>query len=97
MGVSTNRNHPETSEAGQKAKDDAVNADRSTAEVQAKVDEDQARGFRGVEVDPTPNENYTIAGVTSGAPTPETDDAAAETARKAQVTAANTAAGVAKR
>jgi hypothetical protein len=97
MAVSTNRNHPENSEQGQKAKDDAVAADTSTADVQKQVDEDQARGFRGVEVDPTPNEAYTIAGVTSGAPTPETDDGAAEVARKAQVTAANTAAGVAKR
>jgi hypothetical protein len=97
MAVSTNRNHPENTPSGQKAKDDAVEADKSTADVQKQVDEDQARGFRGVEVDPTPNENYTIAGVTSGAPTPETDDDAAETARKAQATAANTAAGVAKR
>jgi hypothetical protein len=97
MAVSTSKPHPENSPEGQKAKADAAAADKSTAEAQAKVDEDQARGFRGVEVDPTPNENYTIAGVTSGAPTPETDDNAAETARKAQVTAANTAAGVAKR
>jgi hypothetical protein len=37
------------------------------------------QGFRGTEVDPTPNENYTVAGVTSGAPTPETDvDSAVE-------------------
>ncbi len=37
------------------------------------VAEEQKQGFRGTEVDPTPNENYTVAGVTSGAPTPETD------------------------
>ncbi len=97
MAVSTNKPHPENSDEGRKAKADAIAADTSAAEVQAKADEDQARGFRGVEVDPTPNENYTIAGVTSGAPTPETDDDAAETARKAQKDAANTAAGVAKR
>lgn len=97
MPVSTSKSHPENSPEGQKAKVDAVGADTSTAEVQAKADADQARGFRGMEVDPTPNEAYSIAGVTSGAPTPETDDAAAEVARKAQVTAANTAAGVAKR
>ena len=42
------------------------------AEVQAKVDKETAQGFRGTEVDPTPNENYTVSGVTSGAPTPET-------------------------
>ena len=40
------------------------------------------QGFRGVEVDPTPNENYTVAGVTAGKPTPETDTAAAKAARK---------------
>ena len=31
------------------------------------------QGFIGQEVDPTPNENYTVDGVTSGKPTPETD------------------------
>lgn len=97
MPVSTSKSHPENSPEGQKARADAIAADTSLAEVQKQADEDRARGFRGVEVDPTPNENYTIAGVTSGAPTPETDDDAAEAARKAQTTAANTAAGVAKR
>lgn len=41
--------------------------------VQAKVDTETEQGFRGVEADPTPNENYTVSGVTKGAPTPETD------------------------
>jgi hypothetical protein len=71
--------------------------DTGSAEVQEKVDAEQERGFRGVEVDPTPNENYTVAGVTSGAPTPETDLAAAEEARKAQADAANKATGVGER
>ena len=53
------------------------------AEVQKNVDEENAQGFRGVRVDPTPLENYTVDGVTSGAPTPETDESAAEEARKA--------------
>lgn len=97
MPVSTNKPHPENTPEGEKAKADAVKADTSTAEVQKQVDEDEARGFRGVEVDPTPNENYTVAGVTSGAPTPETDDDAADEARKAQKTVASQAAGVAKR
>lgn len=52
------------------------------AEVQKTVDAETEQGFRGIEVDPTPNENYTVGGVTSGKPTPETDDAAAEAARK---------------
>lgn len=53
--------------------------DAGEAEVQQRVDQEQAQGFVGVEVDPTPNENYTVAGVSQGAPTPETDaDAAAK-------------------
>ena len=37
------------------------------------------RGYIGQKVDPTPNEAYTVAGVTEGQPTPETDeDARAE-------------------
>jgi hypothetical protein len=42
------------------------------AEVQKRVDKETEQGFRGIEVDPTPNENYTVAGVTAGKPTPET-------------------------
>jgi len=47
--------------------------DKAEAQVQAKVDEELEQGFRGVRVDPTPSENYSVAGVTSGKPTPETD------------------------
>jgi hypothetical protein len=46
-------------------------------EVQQRMDRETAQGFSGVNVDPTPDENYTVAGVTSGAPTPETDPQAA--------------------
>lgn len=96
--VRTTRDHPENSDEGQQAKQDAVDADRGTSEqVQETVDAEQERGFRGVDVDPTPNEAYTVQGVTSGAPTPETDDDAAEEARKAQADAARRAAGVAQR
>lgn len=41
------------------------------------VDEQTEQGFFGEKVDPTPNENYTVAGVTSGKATPETDEKAA--------------------
>lgn len=58
--------------------------DKAAAQVQKAVDEETEQGFRGVEVDPTPNENYTVKGVTSGKPTPETDDKQAEKARKAR-------------
>lgn len=47
-------------------------------QVQDAVDRETEQGFRGVGVDPTPNENYTVAGVTSGKPTPETDPKQAE-------------------
>lgn len=45
--------------------------------VQELVDEETERGYNGIEVDPTPNENYTVKGVTSDKPTPETDEKAA--------------------
>ncbi len=57
--------------------------DLGAAEVQAKMDEETSKGFHGDEVDPTPNEHYTVEGVLAGKPTPETDADAAETARKA--------------
>jgi hypothetical protein len=40
--------------------------------VRGVVEDETAKGYRGVKVDPTPNENYTVKGVTSGKPTPET-------------------------
>ena len=40
-------------------------------EVRSAVEEETGRGLRGVEVDGTPNENYTVKGVTSGAKVPE--------------------------
>ena len=85
------KDHPESSEAGKAAKAAAVAADKSTAEVQERMDKETEQGFRGIEVDPTPNENYTVAGVIKGAPTPETDAGAAEEARKGQADAAKVA------
>jgi len=41
--------------------------------IQQATDEAEEQGYFGTAVDPTPNENYTLKGVTSGAPTPETD------------------------
>jgi len=38
-----------------------------------KVDVVEEQGFLGKQVDETPNENYTVAGVLAGKPTPETD------------------------
>lgn len=76
---------------------DETKADASIQEVQRQVDQETEQGFRGVEVDPTPNENYTVAGVTSGAPTPETDDDHAEQVRKHLKGVETKAAGVAGR
>lgn len=47
--------------------------DEAQAEVQAAVDKAEDKGYIGVPVDPTPKENYTVAGVLAGKPTPETD------------------------
>lgn len=45
--------------------------DLGQAEVQAKFDEAEKKGYFGEVPDETPNENYTLAGVTSDKPTPE--------------------------
>lgn len=57
--------------------------DLGQSEVQKNIEQEQEDGLRGVKVDPTPNHHYTVAGVTSGKPTPETDDKAAEKAASA--------------
>lgn len=51
--------------------------DAGQAEVQAKSDEATAKGYEGTVPDKTPNQAYTIQGVTGGAKTPETDAKAA--------------------
>lgn len=57
--------------------------DSGKDQVEERVGQENAAGLSGVEVDPTPNENYTVEGVTGGAPTPETDPKAAKEARAA--------------
>jgi hypothetical protein len=51
----------------------AAPKDEAQQEVQKAVDDAEAKGYLGVPVDPTPKENYTVAGVIAGKPTPETD------------------------
>jgi hypothetical protein len=77
--VATSKNdQPATTDPA--AKGD-TSVDASVAEVQANVDEITEQGYQGTRTDPTPLENYTVEGVISGAPTPETDaDAAAKAA-----------------
>lgn len=79
------------------ARPDGQGAQADNAQVQQKVDAETEQGFRGVEVDPTPNENYTLAGQNAGAPVPETDDATARAATEAQNGVARRANGVAER
>lgn len=43
-------------------------------QVQKQFDAEAEAGVRGIVVDPTPNENYTVSGVIKGAPTPETSE-----------------------
>lgn len=47
--------------------------DAGQAEVQKNFDEANEKGYFGETPDDTPNENYTLQGVTSGKPTPETE------------------------
>ncbi len=54
--------------------------DAGEAEMQAQFDQEDAQGYRGTVADPTPNSAYTVAGVTGGEATPETDDKAADEA-----------------
>ncbi len=63
---------------------DTAKAEAGNARVEAQVNVEEEQGFRGEKVDPTPNEAYTVAGVTSGQPTPETDKDAARDAREAR-------------
>jgi hypothetical protein len=74
-------------EPSSKTEGETAPTDNGQQEVQDKVDEELADGFSGVAVDPTPNKNYTVEGVTAeagqGLPTPETDAEFEAAARKA--------------
>ncbi|HEX4811689.1 MAG TPA: hypothetical protein VFV66_02910 [Nonomuraea sp.] len=69
--------------AARKTTDPEKQTDAAAEQVQDAVDVETSQGYRGEEVDPTPNENYTVAGVTSGKPTPETDEKQAAKAAEA--------------
>jgi hypothetical protein len=74
----------EARKAEEKVDDDAEGAaEEGNEEVQGKTDEAEEKGYIGTVPDPTPNENYTVEGVTSGKPTPETDPDLAAEARAA--------------
>lgn len=46
-------------------------AEKAEKQVDKAVEAETDKGFRGVEVDTTPNENYTVAGQLSGKDVPE--------------------------
>jgi hypothetical protein len=64
-------------------KDPEKAAEAGNEQVQEQVDEVNELGFRGVEVDTTPNENYSVAGVTAGKPVPEAEADPVAARRKA--------------
>lgn len=86
-GVTAGKPTPETDLAHAEAVRKAVTTppEKPTPDtgngLQAAADNETEQGFRGIGVDPTDNKAYTVAGVTSGMPTPETDAEAAKTAR----------------
>ncbi len=55
------------------------------AEVQERKDAEDEKGYIGEVPDPTPNHAYTLAGVTAGEPTPETDEGAFRAAAERRV------------
>ena len=69
--MSDQKKTPQTS-VGPDKPEKAV-GDSGAAEIQARFDKANAKGYFGETPDETPNENYTLAGVTSGKPTPETE------------------------
>jgi hypothetical protein len=81
--MATKKDTTKAVEATEKAPDPEPAA-TANAKVQKAFDVETEQGFRGVEVDPTDNAAYTVAGVTAGAPTPETSLAAADAARDHQ-------------
>lgn len=66
-----------------KKKDEGAQTSDVTAEslganqVKEKMDNEQEKGYRGEKADPTPNEHYSVEGVTNDKPTPESDPALA--------------------
>ena len=60
----------------------AASTDVGQDEVQHAFDQASAQGYWGESSDPTPDAHYTVAGVTAGKPTPETDEDARVAARK---------------
>jgi hypothetical protein len=67
----------------QQAAQQKAESDAGQDQVQSMFDTEQEQGYRGEAPDPTPNEHYTVKGVTSDKPTPENDPDQAAKARAA--------------
>ncbi len=80
MARNTNQ-EPNEERASTEQPQAAQEQDAPERQAQSVVDQETRQGFRGVEVDPTPNEAYTVQGVISGQPTPETDRATRDAVR----------------
>jgi hypothetical protein len=61
----------------------ANDPDAATKVAQKQTDLEAEAGLRGVEVDSTPNEHYTVAGVLAGKPVPEASEDPAAARREA--------------
>ena len=64
---------PEVEPEQVEAQAEAPADDAGQAEVQARFDEAEEKGYFGHTPDDTPNEHYTLSGVIAGLPTPETE------------------------
>lgn len=56
-----------------KASENTATADQLRGDLPERVAEADEKGYWGTVPDPTPNEAYTLKGVSEGQPTPETD------------------------
>lgn len=52
--------------------DEKKSVEKAEKQVEKAVATETDQGFRGNEIDSTPNENYTVKGVLAGKPVPET-------------------------
>jgi hypothetical protein len=66
--VAEETNTTDPAEGNDPVYDEAVAAsDAATKQAQSLADEQNEQGYLGTKVDPTPNEDYTVAGVTKDA------------------------------
>lgn len=74
---------PRTAPKAPGANKPGFKGDGGVAQAAAKMDAETDAGYSGTVPDPTPNHAYSVAGVTAGEPTPETDQGAYDAAQAA--------------